>query len=100
MGFSHPLFGELPERGKNTAIELQFTKQAGKSLTESKLSDDQVVTVNDDDTLTIKATVNLTSQLVWWLRGFGSGLLDAHPELLYRAVLDNSANNATDNKPD
>lgn len=100
MGFSHPLFGDLPERGKNTAIELQFTKQAGKSLTESKLSDDQVVTVNDDDTLTIKATVNLTSQLVWWLRGFGSGLLDAHPELLYRAVLDNSANNATDNKPD
>ena len=88
MGFSHPLFGELAERGKNTAIELQFTQQAGRSLTESKLSDDQTVTTHDDGTLTIKATVNLTSQLVWWLRGFGSGLLDAQPALLYQAVLD------------
>ena len=91
MGFSHPLFGELAERGKNTAVELQFTQQAGRSLTESKLSDDQTVTSNDDDTLTIKATVNLTSQLVWWLRGFGSGLLDAKPALLYQAVLDQPA---------
>ena len=88
MGFSHPLFGELAERGKNTAVELKFTQKAGRSLTESKLSDDQTVTLNDDDTLTIKATVNLTSQLVWWLRGFGNGLLDAKPALLYQAVLD------------
>jgi len=88
MGFSHPFFGELAERGKNTTIELQFTQQAGRSLTESKLSDDQVVIANDDGTLTIKATVNLTSQLVWWLRGFGNGLLGAKPELLYQAVLD------------
>lgn len=94
MGFSHPLFSELPNRGKNTTIELQFTKQAGKSLTESKLSDDQIVTLNDDDTLTIQATVNLTSQLVWWLRGFGGGLLSAKPELLYQAVLDKSINDA------
>lgn len=93
MGFSHPLFGALPSHGKNTTIELQFTKQAGKSLTESKLSDDQIVTLNDDNTLTIQATVNLTSQLVWWLRGFGNGLLNAKPALLYQAVLDKSINN-------
>ena len=92
MGFSHPLFSELPNHGKNTAIELQFTKQAGRSLTESKLSDDQTVTLNDDDTLTIQATVNLTSQLVWWLRGFGNGLLNAKPDLLHQAVLDKSLN--------
>lgn len=98
MGFSHPLFGELPDRGKNTAIELQFTKQAGKSLTESKLSDDQIVTSNEDATLTIQATVNLTSQLVWWLRGFGNGLLDAKPELLHQAVLDQSLNDGNDTK--
>ena len=88
MGFSHPLFRQLPNHGKYTAIELQFTKQAGKSLTESKLSDDQIVSINNDETLTIQATVNLTSQLVWWLRGFGNGLLNAKPELLYQAVLD------------
>lgn len=93
MGFSHPLFSVLPNHGKNTAIELQFTKQAGRSLTESKLSDDQTVTLNDDDTLTIQATVNLTSQLVWWLRGFGNGLLNAKPDLLHQAVLDKSLNN-------
>lgn len=92
MGFSHPLFRELPNHGKNTPIELQFTKQAGKSLTESKLSDDQIVTLNTDETLSVQATVNLTSQLVWWLRGFGSGLLDAKPELLYQAVLDRPLN--------
>lgn len=88
MGFSHHLFRRLPNHGKNTAIELHFTKTAGKSLTESKLSDDQVVTLNPDSTLTIHATVNLTSQLVWWLRGFGKGLLNAKPERLYQAVLD------------
>ncbi|PKG35687.1 MULTISPECIES: helix-turn-helix transcriptional regulator [Psychrobacter] len=93
MGFSHPLFRELSDHGKNMPIELQFTKQAGKSLTESKLSDDQTVTLNDDDTLTIQATVNLTSQLVWWLRGFGNGLLNAKPELLYQAVLDKALDN-------
>ncbi|WP_299187481.1 WYL domain-containing protein [uncultured Psychrobacter sp.] len=93
MGFTHPLLSQLPERGKNTPIELRFTKRAGKSLTESKLSDDQVVVFNDDDTLTIHATVNLTSQLVWWLRGFGKGLLDAKPPLLYQVVLDKTTDN-------
>lgn len=88
MGFTHPLLSQLPDHGKNTAIELHFTRRAGKSLTESKLSEDQTVTLNDDDTLTVHATVNLTSQLVWWLRGFGSGLLGAKPDLLYQAVRD------------
>ena len=96
MGFSHPLFRQLPNHGKYTAIELQFTKQAGKSLTESKLSDDQIVTINSDESLTIQATVNLTSQLVWWLRGFGNGLLDAKPELLHQAVLDKELDKALD----
>lgn len=93
MGFTHPLLNQLPDHGKNTAIELQFTKKGGKSLTESKLSDDQIVTVNADDTLTVQATVNLTSQLVWWLRGFGSSLLDAKPQLLHQAVLDKALDN-------
>ena len=88
MGFAHPLLSQLPDHGKNTAIELHFTKSAGRSLTESKLSNDQTVTINDDDTLTISATVNLTSQLVWWLRGFGNGLLATKPALLYQAVSD------------
>lgn len=92
MGFSHPLLSQLPDHGKNTAVELTFTKQAGKSLTESQLSEDQVVTINDNDTLRVNATVNMTSQLVWWLRGFGSGLLAAKPELLQQVVLGKAHN--------
>lgn len=86
MGFAHPLFSQLPDRGKQTRISLRFKKAAGKSLTESQLSADQEVVIHDDDTMTVNATVNLTSQLVWWLRGFGQGLIDAKPELLFLAV--------------
>lgn len=92
MGFAHPLFSQLPDRGKQTPISLVFTKSAGKSLTESKLSSDQEVIIHDDDTMTVNATVNLTSQLVWWLRGFGQGLIDAKPDLLYQAVNQDSIN--------
>ena len=91
MGFTHPLLSQLPSHGKNTAIELHFAKRAGKSLTESKLSEDQIVTVNEDETLTVNATVNLTSQLVWWLRGFGNGLINAKPDLLYQVVTDSES---------
>lgn len=91
MGFTHPLLSQLPNYGKDTPIELHFTKSAGRSLTESKLSEDQTVVVNEDETLTVNATVNLTSQLVWWLRGFGKGLLNAKPDLLYQVVLDKKA---------
>ena len=86
MGFAHPLFSQLPDRGKQTQVTLHFKQSAGKSLTESQLSHDQKVVIHDDQTMTVTATVNLTSQLVWWLRGFGSGLIDAQPELLYQAV--------------
>lgn len=91
MGFTHPLLSQLPHHGKNTAIELHFAKRAGKSLTETKLSEDQIVTLNEDETLTVKATVNLTSQLVWWLRGFGKGLINAKPALLYQVVTDSES---------
>ncbi|WP_227429632.1 helix-turn-helix transcriptional regulator [Psychrobacter sp. I-STPA6b] len=87
MGFAHPSFKDLPNHGKNTAITLVFQGQAGKSLTESKLSEDQQVIENEeDDTLTVTATVNLTSQLVWWLRGFGNGLKHIQPKILADAV--------------
>ena len=88
MGFTHSVLSQLPDHGKNTPIELHFTAKAGRSLTESKLSEDQRVDINEDGTLTVQATVNLNSQLVWWLRGFGKGLLSAKPAILYQAVLD------------
>lgn len=87
MGFAHSLFKDLPDRGKNTKITLVFNGKAGTSLTESRLSEDQIV-IDDEqhNTQTITATVNLTSQLVWWLRGFGKKLISIEPEILARAV--------------
>lgn len=87
MGFAHYLFKDLPDHGKNTKITLVFNGKAGTSLTESRLSEDQVV-IDDEqqNTQTITATVNLTSQLVWWLRGFGKKLISIEPEILATAV--------------
>ena len=60
----------------------------GNSLLESQLSEDQH-TWEDEDGLHVTATVNLTSQLVWWLRGFGKGLRQIEPNILALAVFEN-----------
>ena len=87
MGFAHYLFRDLPNRGKDTKITLVFNGKAGTSLTESRLSEDQtVIDDEENNTQTITATVNLTSQLVWWLRGFGKKLIAIEPEILAMAV--------------
>ncbi|PNK59722.1 helix-turn-helix transcriptional regulator [Psychrobacter sp. FDAARGOS_221] len=87
MGFAHYLFKDLPDHGKNTKVKLVFKGNAGISLIESRLSEDQVVVSDpENDTQTITATINLTSQLVWWLRGFGNQLISIEPEILATAV--------------
>lgn len=92
MGFAHYLFKDLPNHGKDTQITLVFNGKAGTSLTESRLSEDQIVTDDEENnTQTITATVNLTSQLVWWLRGFGKKLISIEPEILERAVKQDEA---------
>ncbi|WP_019673041.1 helix-turn-helix transcriptional regulator [Psychrobacter lutiphocae] len=87
MGFAHYLFKDLPNHGKNTKITLVFQGNASTNLLESRLSEDQQVVFDPEHgTQTITATVNLTSQLVWWLRGFGKKLLSIEPEILATAV--------------
>lgn len=85
MGFAHHLFRDLPDRGKNTKIKLVFKGKSGSSLLESRLSEDQVV-IEGEDTQTFEATVNLTSQLVWWLRSFGNNIISIEPQILAQAV--------------
>lgn len=94
MGFEFPLFDTLKPKDKITStqypsqnIHLVFTHLAGTSLLESQLSEDQQ-TWEDDLGLHVKATVKLTSQLVWWLRGFGKSLLKVEPEILAIAVFE------------
>lgn len=96
MGFNFPLFESLRLSQSNNheppqqQIHLIFHPQAGTSLLESQLSDDQL-TYEDDQGLHVVATVGLTSQLVWWLRGFGKGLIHVEPEILAAAVFETPA---------
>jgi predicted DNA-binding transcriptional regulator YafY len=80
MDFLAPDIAEGP-----IPIELHFTQSAGFSLTENRISLDQT-TETLGDRIIVKATVTPTQQLVWWLRGFGGGLLEVHPEKLRLAV--------------
>ncbi|MGL5252620.1 MAG: helix-turn-helix transcriptional regulator [Moraxella sp.] len=105
MGFNFPLFDQL--RAQDTThrpnnqehkthspeppiqhIHLLFDPIAGNSLLESPLSLDQQ-NWEDAQGLHITATVNLTSQLVWWLRGFGKGVRSIEPSILSMAVFEN-----------
>jgi hypothetical protein len=63
-------FGE----GKRVKLSFVITEAAGFHLLETPLSDDQIVTVRADGSYQINATVVKTSQLEWWLRGFGDAV--------------------------
>jgi predicted DNA-binding transcriptional regulator YafY len=67
-------------------IELRFHPQAGQSLLECRLSEDQQVTFEEDHSIHIRATVPMTAQLVWWLRGFGQGVEVLSPRSLKDAL--------------
>ncbi len=69
-------------------IQLRFSAQAGQSLLECRLSDDQVATSDEQGRILVQATVPLTAQLVWWLRGFGRGVEILAPHSLAQAVND------------
>lgn len=90
MGFNFPLFRTLSDDNERNQppsqqIHLVFEPKAGNSLLESQLNQDQQ-TWEDEAGLHVTATVNLTSQLVWWLRGFGKGLRQIEPAILAQAV--------------
>ncbi len=93
MGFNFPLFNSLKteqNQGKPTCdVHLIFEPIAGNGLLESQLSHDQQ-TWEDEQGLHVTATLMLTSQLVWWLRGFGKGLRSVSPEILAMAVFENA----------
>lgn len=90
MGFNFPLFGKLNQDSErrqppSQQIHLVFEPKAGNSLLESQLSHDQQ-TWEDEAGLHVTATVSMTSQLVWWLRGFGKGIRQIEPPILAQAV--------------
>lgn len=56
------------------ALRLRFHDGAGQHLLETPLADDQLAVDDGDGALTVTATVPDTSQLGWWLLGFGGNV--------------------------
>ena len=63
-------------------LEAEFTRQGANHLRECPLSDDQTITIIDEDTVLLRATVPNTEELRWWLRGFGDSVKVLGPSWL------------------
>jgi len=68
-------------QGEPVRLRALFEAKAGEHLYECRLSEDQVITEQEDGRLLVEATVRNTAQLVWWLRGFGSAVEVVEPGL-------------------
>jgi len=51
-----------------------FDAKAGEHLFETPLTDNQVLTAQDDGQLLLEAEISDTQELRWWLSGFGSSI--------------------------
>ena len=65
--------------GAPVRLRAVFTRTAGEHLFETPLSADQVLTADGDGRLQLTATVPNTRELVWWLLGFGDGVVIQQP---------------------
>lgn len=72
--FSMP-FSDQPIR-----LEALFDAGAARHLCETKLSEDQVLEDQPDGRVLVKATVQDTGELRWWLLGFGESVTVRTPE--------------------
>lgn len=78
MGFK--LKGEI-------TFKALFTKAAALHLRERALSDDQTMAEQEDGRVLLTATVQNTSELHWWLLGFGNQVEVLEPENLRREII-------------
>lgn len=75
-------FGE----GKRITLEAMFDAGAADHLYETPLASDQKLTVEDNGRVRVRATVLHTSQLEWWLLGFGALVEVLKPVALRRSM--------------
>jgi predicted DNA-binding transcriptional regulator YafY len=68
--------------GEPVNLRAVFTRTSGEHLYETPLSADQVLTSDADGRLHLAATVPNTRALVWWLLGFGDGVVIQEPASL------------------
>lgn len=73
---------------ETTTVNLKLVINAAslQFFEENRLSLDQIITGFTDNLYQVTATVPFTSQLVWWLRGFGRKILQIEPEEVAHAV--------------
>lgn len=65
--------------GDPVLLRATFSRAAGEHLYETPLSGDQVLTVGEGACIELSATVASTRSLVWWLLGFGDGVVVQEP---------------------
>ncbi|WP_312183499.1 helix-turn-helix transcriptional regulator [Massilia timonae] len=65
--------------GAPITLRAVFTRAAGEHLYETPLTADQILLADDDGRLHLAATVPNTRSLVWWLLGFGDGVVIQEP---------------------
>jgi predicted DNA-binding transcriptional regulator YafY len=76
-------FGEV---GKTVELELRFYNGAGEHLRETPLCADQELTDIARGETRVKATVQLTRRLRWWLLGFGPDVEVVKPVFLRKEM--------------
>lgn len=62
---------DYPESEKSLKVVATFSRHAAHHLRETPLAEDQQIADLSDDEVRVSATVRDTSQLRWWLLGFG-----------------------------
>ena len=67
---------------KPIKIDVKFDSLAGFHLTETPISEDQELVQEPDGSYRLKATLADTSQLRWWLLGFGDQVEVIRPKFL------------------
>ena len=73
--------------GELAKLELIFKPGYGDHLNETPLAANQKILALKDGRLQVKATVALTSQLRWWLLGFGDGVEVVAPTALREKIV-------------
>ena len=72
--------------GASVNLRAVFSRAASGHLFETPLSDDQVLTSDAEERLHLAATEPNTRALVWWLLGFGDGVVIQEPPSLREEV--------------
>ncbi|MFB2538149.1 MULTISPECIES: helix-turn-helix transcriptional regulator [unclassified Acinetobacter] len=86
----------LDSQTPSEIVELSLYLKQSDAVTffESKLAKDQKIQFLADDMVQVSAKIPLNSQLIWWLRGFGSKIVKIEPQRVADLVWESNRNQA------